>query len=161
MKVFWSYAKRDDANPHHVTQLRDAFANVLGQCLGQDVELFQDTTGLNWGDEWRKKLESELATSDGFVCVLSPSYFNSKMCMQELVWAMDHKIKVYPILYRNCKNGLKSHFSVASDTHVSVLNEKSILINDIQYADFTHLRNKAKDSAEVLEFLDGICEQMA
>jgi len=74
MKVFWSYAKRDDAKPYHVTQLRKQFEIVLGQCIGDDVELFQDTTGLKWGVDWRSKLESEVKNSDAFVCILSPSY---------------------------------------------------------------------------------------
>ena len=94
------------------------------------------------------------------ICILSPSYFNSKMCIQELVWAIENNVSLYPVLYRACKKGLKSSFSEESDSHVKILNEKSALIGERQYADFTKLRNKAKDSSEVLEFLDGICEQI-
>ena len=111
MKVFWSYAKRDDAKPSHVTQLREQFECVLGQCLGEDIELFQDKSGLKWGVNWREKLESEVTSSNAFVCVLSPSYFNSKMCIQEIVWAMESNVNIYPILYRSCPKGLQSNFS--------------------------------------------------
>jgi len=70
MKVFWSYAKRDDPKPHNVTLLRETFESVLGQCLGEDVEIFQDKTGLKWGDKWRKKLESKVVSSNAFVCCI-------------------------------------------------------------------------------------------
>lgn len=160
MKVFWSYAKRDDPKPHNVTLLKESFESVLGQCIGEDVQLFQDVTGLQWGDVWRKKLENEVVTSNAFVCLLSPSYFNSKMCIQELVWAIQKDINIYPILYRDCPKGLKSDFSEASDTHVKILNEESIKISEYQYANFTKLRNLSKNSSEVLSFLDSICEQI-
>ncbi len=161
MKIFWSYAKRDDPKPHNVTKLKEIFETVLGQCIGNDVELFQDTSGLKWGDDWRKKLEKEVQSSKAFVCVLSPSYFNSKMCIQELVWAISNKVSLYPILYRKCPKGLESNFSEESDSHVAILNKQSKVISKFQYVDFNNLRNKPKDSAEVLDFLDGLCDQIA
>ena len=125
MKVFWSYANRDNPKPYNVTRLREAFESVLQQCTGQDVCVFQDKTGLNWGDEWRTRLEQEVKSANAFVCLLSPSYFASKMCMQELVWAIEAKVKIYPILYRACKNGFKCNFSEESDSKVIALNNKS------------------------------------
>ena len=160
MRVFWSYSKRDDARPAHVTQLRQQFEIVLGQCLGNDVELFQDTTGLSWGVDWRTKLEKEVKEADIFVCTLSPSYFNSKMCIQEVIWAMDAGVRIYPILYRNCPKGFKSSFA-DSDVEAAKLNEASASITSHQYADFTSLRNYKKDSTEVMDFLDRIGEQIA
>ena len=161
MKVFWGYAKRDDQKPNHVTQLRQQFQIVLEQCLGEDVDFFQDTTGLKWGEDWRSQLESEVRSADAFVCTLSPSYFNSKTCIQEIVWAKETKIRIYPILYRECPKGLKSSFSETSDSLVGKLNRNSAQISLHQYADFTKLRNLPKDSVEVLNFLDSICEQIA
>lgn len=163
MKVFWSYAKRDDAKPYHVSQLREQFQVILEQCVGDDIDLFQDKTGLKWGDEWRAKLESEVKRSSAFVCVLSPSFFKSKMCVQELVWALNvnESVSIYPILYRACPKGLKSSFSEESDSHVESLNERSARITEYQYVDFTKVRNEPKDSVAVRKFLDEICEQIA
>jgi hypothetical protein len=161
MKVFWSYAKRDDAKPHHVTQLRKQFEIVLSQCIGDDVELFQDTTGLKWGDNWRSKLESEVKNSDAFVCILSPSYFNSKMCIQEVVWATEAGINIDPILYRACPKGFKSSFA-DSDSEAVKLNVTSEQITSLhQYVDFTSLRNLSKEGTKVMIFLDKVCEQIA
>ena len=105
-----------------------------------------------------ERLEDEVTASDVFVCLLSPSYFKSKMCMQELVWAIQSPINVHPILYRACKSGTKCNFSEESDPHVKDLNQISERVGELQYADFTKLRNRPKDSTEVLDFLDGICE---
>ena len=160
MKVFWSYAKRDDAKPRHVTELRNQFEVVLGQCAGNDIELFQDTTGLSWGVDWRAKLENEVKESDIFICILSPSYFSSKMCMQEVVWATEAGVRIHPILYRICPKGFKSNFS-DSDPEAAKLNKASEEITLLhQYVDFTSLRNLAKDSTKVMNFLDSICEQI-
>jgi hypothetical protein len=161
MKVFWSYAKRDDPTPHNVSNLKKSFETVLGQCIGDDVELFQDTSGLKWGVDWRKKLEQEVLSSNAFVCVLSPSYFNSKMCIQELVWAISNNVSIYPILYRKCPKGLQSSFSEDSDSHAEELNRESKKVAKYQYVDFDKLRNKPKDGSEVLDFLDNLCEQIA
>ena len=161
MRVFWSYANRDNPKPHNVTLLREAFENVLGQCIGDDVTVFQDKSGLKWGDEWRRRLEEEVISADVFVCLLSPSYFASKMCIQELVWAMESNIKIRPILYRSCKNGMASSFSEEADPRVKKLNAASAKVGKLQYADFTQLRNKPKDSPEVLDFLDHICDDIS
>lgn len=161
MKVFWSYANRDNPKPHNVTLLREAFEGVLGQCVGADVRVFQDESGLKWGDDWRRKLEEEVTASNVFVCLLSPSYIASKMCIQELVWAMESHVAVHPILYRACKKGMKCSFSEESDSNVKKLNEFSRELEKLQYVDFTPLRNKPKDSPEVLDFLDRICEEIA
>lgn len=160
MRVFWSYAKRDDAKPAHVTQLRQKFEIILGQCIGDDVEIFQDTTGLQWGAKWREALKQNVENSDVFICILSPSYFNSKTCIQEVVWAIDAKVRIHPILYRSCPKGFKSNFS-GSDAEAAKLNDVSLIILDHQYADFTSLRNLNKDSTEVMDFLDKIAEQIA
>ena len=146
MKVFWSYAKRDDAKPCHVTQLRKQFEIVLGQCLGKDIKLFQDTTDLKWGSDWRKTLKLEVKSSDVFVCILSPSFFNSKICIQEIIWAIESDVAIHPILYRACPNKLQSSFSEDSEPLAKELNEKSIQIGKFQYADFTKFRNLPKDS---------------
>ncbi len=161
MRVFWSYAKRDDAKPHHVTHLCKQFEIVLGQCIGVDAHLFQDITGLKWGVEWRKNLESEVKSADVFVCILSPSYFSSKMCIQEVSWATEAGVSICPILYRACPKGLKSDFS-NSDTEAVKLNKISEGITALhQYVDFTSLRNLSKESPEVMNFLDKVCEQIA
>ncbi len=161
MKVFWSYAKRDDPKPFNLTGLKDQFQIVLGQCLGMDVDVFQDKSGLEWGAKWRDQLEKEVSSSDALVCILTPSYFSSKMCIQEFMWGKNKGKNIYPILYRDCPKGFMSHFSGETDKLNPKLNDESKCIGDYQYKDFTKLRNCERTSTQVLEFLDEVCSQIA
>ncbi len=160
MKVFWSYARRDDPKPFNVSKLREQFANILGQCKGKNVVVFQDKTGLKWGVKWRSTLESEVKSADAFVCILTPSYFSSKMCIQEFSWAFENNIGIYPILYRQCPDGFKSAFTGEKDKLNKTLNEVSIRLGDYQYKDFTPLRNSKRKSPEVHQYLDSMCDEI-
>lgn len=161
MRIFWSYARRDDPKPFNLTKLKEQFQTILGQCKGKDIHVFQDKTGLQWGAKWRNTLKSEVVSSDAFVCILTPSYFSSKMCIQEFIWAMENGVTIYPILYRECPDGLLSKFTGKKDKLNYKLNNASKKIGDYQYRDFTPLRNLSRISAEVHVFLDDICSEIA
>jgi len=104
MKIFWSYARRDDRPPlKKVSNLRSAFETVLSQVLGKDCEVYFDSISLNWGVEWRKEIEGLIKGSDGYVAIVTPSYFNSRMCIFELQIASEADKKILPIYFRNCK----------------------------------------------------------
>jgi hypothetical protein len=60
-----------------VSNLREAFETVLSQVLGEDCVIYMDKITLNWGVEWRKEIESLINKSDGFVAIVTPSFFNS------------------------------------------------------------------------------------
>lgn len=159
MKVFWSYAKKDDQKPHNLSSLRDAFNIALDQTLGVNSEIIVDINELKWGDAWLEKLELAVKKSNYFLPILSPSYFQSKMCMHELNWAFDAQRKIIPILYRKCTSGLQSKFVENNDENIR-LNNSSKQISSIQYKDFTQFRNKPRDSEAVLNFLDSVAEQL-
>lgn len=161
MKVFWSYARRDDPKPFNLSALKDQFQIVLGQCKGKDIEVFQDKTRLKWGAKWRKVLEKEVVSADAFVCILTPSYFSSKMCIQEFSWALENHAGIYPILYRKCPEGLKSNFTGKDDRRNPKLNDASKNIGHFQYRDFTPFRNLDRNSSEVQGFLDNVCDEIA
>jgi hypothetical protein len=153
MKIFWSYAKKDDFKPHNLSSLREAFNIALDQVLGINSEIIFDVDELNWGDIWFQKLEILVKGSDYFLPILTPSYFKSKMCMRELNWALMAGKNIRPILYRDCPMGLWSNFLENNDENIG-LNASSNQISIFQYQDFTKLRNKPRDSEDVLNFLD-------
>lgn len=160
MKIFWSYANKDDKKPHNLSSLREAFNISVDQTLGVDCDIIVDVNKLNWGDVWLEKLETLVTSSDYFLPILTPSYFQSKMCMNELRWAIESEKKIIPILYRKCPKGFYCNFT-ESDINNIKLNNNSKLVSNYQYHDFTTLRNKPCDSELVLNFLDKISEQIA
>lgn len=161
MNIFWSYAKLDDREPHKLTKLRLAFNNSLDQTLGYENKIIVDMSDLRWGVEWKTEIEQLILNSDTIIALISPSYFNSKMCIHELKIALRAKKRILPIYYRNCKNGLRSTFKEEGNNENAELNLISEKIGDIQYMDFRKLKNKDLDSEVVQDFLDKIASELA
>lgn len=163
MKLFWSYARLDDQSPaKKVTNLRQAFETVLSQVIGKDCKIYFDRLSLKWGVEWRKEIERLITKSDCFIAILTPSYFNSRMCIFELQMAYADGKKILPIYFRTCKE-FKSTFKedgVEADFNKK-LNKASRKVRNIQMKDFRKLRNKKLDSPEVEDFLDAMAEEIA
>ncbi len=82
---FWSYVHADDeAEGGRITDLaRDIRAQYEMQ-TGDSIRLFVDKEGIEWGDAWSGKIESNLASVAFFIAVLTPRYFMSPECRREL-----------------------------------------------------------------------------
>ena len=161
MNIFWSYAKLDDKEPYKLTKLRRAFNNSLDQTLGYENKIIVDVSDLRWGVEWKTEIERLILNADDMIALISPSYFNSKMCIHELKIALGAKKRIMPIYYRNCKNGLRSTFKEEGNDENAELNRISKKIEDIQCMDFRKLKNKDLDSEVVQDFLDKIANEFA
>jgi len=161
MNIFWSYAKLDDKEPYKLTKLRRAFSNSLDQTLGYENKIIVDVSDLRWGVEWKTEIERLILNSDYIIALISPSYFNSKMCIHELKIALCAEKRILPIYYRNCKNGLKSTFKEEGNDENAELNRISKKIGEIQCMDFRKLKNKDLDSEVVQDFLDKIANEFA
>jgi hypothetical protein len=161
MNIFWSYAKLDDKEPHKLTKLRRAFNNSLDQTMGYECKIIVDVSDLRWGVEWKNEIERLVLSSDAIIALVSPSYFNSKMCIHEIGIALSAKKRILPIYYRECKNGLKSTFKEEGNDENAELNRISKKIENIQYRDFRKLKNKDLDSEVVQDFLDKIASELA
>ena len=163
MNIFWSYARRDDlSRGKKVSKLRSAFETALSQVRGEDCAVHFDAGSLNWGVEWRKEIVRLINDSEGFVAVVTPSYFNSRMCIYELQMASDAGKKILPLYFRTCK-AFKSTFKedgIEAEINKE-LNKASLIIGRAQRQDFRDLRNEKLDSKRVEDFLDAIAEQLA
>ena len=160
MKIFWSYARLDDKEPKRkVSKLRQEFENVLSQTVGKKCEVFFDTDSLNWGVKWREEIERSIKECDGFVAVVSPSYFNRRMCIYELQIALEAGKKNFPLYYRTCKEFKSSFKEDGEEAEVNKqLNKASLAIAELQMMDFRELRNEKLDSKKVENFLDRMAE---
>ena len=161
MKIFWSYAKTDDKNPHKLTKLREAFSVTLDETTGSENSILVDEVNLQWGVQWKQEIEELIKSSDAMILILTPSYFNSRMCIYEFKYAIEHKVKVYPLYYREAKNGFKSTFTEEGNKENVGLNKASLKIDDIQYRDFRKYKNKDLYCEEVQNFLDQLANEIA
>jgi len=160
MKIFWSYAKIDNKKPHKLSDLRGALKIALDQTVGFETQIIVDVVDLKWGDDWYDKLDHLIADASLFLPILSPSYFNSKMCMRELNWAICGRKPIIPIYYRDCPKGLHCSFKENNDENRE-LNKMSTKISEIHYKDFRALRNKELTSELVEDFLDETAADIA
>lgn len=160
MNIFWSYAKLDDKTPNKLTKLRQAFGISLDQSTGFKNKIIVDTSDLKWGVEWKAEISRLILESDVVVIIISPSYFNSRMCIKELEYALTAEKKILPLYYRNCPKGLVSNFKEEGNYENASLNSMSAKVSDIQYKDFRKLRNKNFKLECVQDFLDEIAAEI-
>ncbi|CAI7981111.1 TIR domain-containing protein [Frankia sp. Hr75.2] len=82
LKVFISYARKNDRRKH-ITIFRQDLQNELDQQIGgEPVEVFLDRD-LTPGADWKSDIENELNTCDFFIPICTESYFQSAACAEE------------------------------------------------------------------------------
>jgi hypothetical protein len=103
---FWSYVRADDeADGGRVCRLARDVVSQFEMVTGEKTRLFLDRDAIEWGENWREKVDEGLASIAFFIPVLTPRYFMSPECRREFnVFARkasDLGIKelVLPLLY--------------------------------------------------------------
>lgn len=111
---------------------------------GEGISLFLDQDSIEWGDEWRPKVDAALASIAFFVPILTPRYFQSKECRRELNFfarrAKDLGVSelIMPIKYID--------FPALSED--DPMDDAIILARSFQWEDWTELRFSSRTSPE-------------
>lgn len=80
-KGFWSYVHADEeAEGGRIARLARDVRDQFQVLTSEPLELFLDRDPLSWGDAWRDKIDSNLASVAFFIPVLTPRYFMSPEC---------------------------------------------------------------------------------
>ncbi|RKQ91915.1 TIR domain-containing protein [Solirubrobacter pauli] len=145
LKGFWSYVHADDQAEHgRIAQLARDVAQQFEMLTGEPIELFLDQDALEWGDKWRAKIDSSLASIAFFIPVITPRYFRSAECRREFQFfarqakAFGVTELVLPVLYVDFP-GL--HDEDADDDLVA-------LIREFQWQDWSDLRFAERESGD-------------
>jgi len=157
MKLFWSYARLDDTKGK-VSKLASAFEDSMSQAMGKRCRVFLDKSALRWGSKWREEIEKHVVGSNFLISIVSPSYFNRKMCIYEVLLATKNQIEILPIYYRKCKHKRSEFVESDSEPLNAELNKASLVLFETQMKDFRKLRNKDVNAEEVQDFLDRIAD---
>ena len=137
-QAFWSYVHKDDAAENErISRLAKDVVEEYKMLTGDPIELFLDKDGIAWGDEWRKKIDENLASVEFFIPVMTPRYFKSSECRSELNQFLQAADKLgrlellLPLYYVDV-------LSLNNDGPV----EDSLLsrVRDFQYQDWRELR---------------------
>lgn len=84
-KGFFSYVHADDqAETGRITRLARDVVDQFQMLTGEEISLFLDKDALEWGENWREAIDSNLASVAFFIPVMSPRYFMSPECRREL-----------------------------------------------------------------------------
>jgi hypothetical protein len=103
---FWSYVRADDtAEAGRISRLANDLVSQYELLTGETINLFLDKASLEWGDNWRHKIDEGLGSVAFFVAVLTPRYFMSNECRREMqsfsrqATELGIKELVLPVLY--------------------------------------------------------------
>lgn len=75
---FWSYVRR-------VLTLSMDLRTQYKMRTAEELELFVDRESAKWGEEWEKLISDAIAGTTFFIPIITPSYFRSNACRQELL----------------------------------------------------------------------------
>ncbi len=145
--AFWSYTRFDDENDElWVTALRKALVSEVRASFGKHIEIFQDVDGMAWGERWEQKLVSSSDDAVFLIPIITPSYFASEPCRQELKQFVDRENTtgfrefILPIYYIDSPK-LQDEFEKATDFLAQI-------VADHNYEDFRELRHRSITSFE-------------
>lgn len=111
--VFISHANADKAE--YVNDLKKSIDTL-------NIDVFYDKDSLEWGDNWKEKLQSGIDNSEFAIIVISENYFGREWTEKEL----------YDFLNRQNSSGQKIILPILHNIAVSQLKERYPSIADIQ-----------------------------
>lgn len=91
--AFLSYTRPDDEFfGGYITEFRKMLENGVHVVTGERTfQVFQDIEGIVIGENWQKKLAEVIHKSSFLVPMLSPLFFNSKPCRDEVTQFLQHE----------------------------------------------------------------------
>ena len=83
---FWSYVRHDDLDDGgRILSLSRKLRAEYRIQTGDEVVIFVDRDSLEWGEEWKERINDAIAGTTFFIPVITPSYFHSRECRNELL----------------------------------------------------------------------------
>jgi len=156
---FWSYTHDDNVlDRNRVQRLAERVRDEYSLLTGDELELFVDRDALAWGEEWRARIEKALEGTAFFVPIITPRYFRSQECRNELLsfarqaTSLGVEELLLPIHYVNVP---------ALSAHESAADEAIRLVAAMQWTDWRKLRLVDEDSAEYIAGINSLATRLA
>ena len=137
--AFLSYTRFDDEDGE-IAAFRQRLSRTVRQVSGEHFNIFQDVddeTGIVLGERWKDKLDEMLDRARFFIPILTPSFFRSEPCRQELRTFLDLERRVgrrdlvLPIYWISCP--------VLEEGHLKARDELAQEIDERQRWDWREL----------------------
>ncbi|HEV2706474.1 MAG TPA: right-handed parallel beta-helix repeat-containing protein [Pyrinomonadaceae bacterium] len=83
--AFMSYVRFDDEHENgRLTQFRTRLSGEVRMQTGDDFAIFQDRNDIQWGQNWKQRIEESLDSVTFLIPIITPNFFNSPACREEL-----------------------------------------------------------------------------
>lgn len=146
--AFLSYTRFDDQHDGGaISAFRLRLESAVRAVTGQPFEIFQDIDGIGLGERWSDKLDQILDQARFFMPIITPNYFTSAACRDELEKFLHAEAGrgradlVLPIYYIEC--------DVLEDPELRVADPLALAIHGRQRQDWRDLRFEPFDAKDV------------
>jgi hypothetical protein len=154
---FWSYVHADDhAENGKITSLAEDVTSQYELLTGERINLFLDKNSLEWGEQWKKKVDEGLGSVAFFIAVITPRYFMSAECRREL----------QAFARKSSQLGIRELVLPLLYVDVSALRDDSPdddlvnLIKQYQWEDWRELRFEEPDSKAYRKAVSRLAERL-
>ena len=155
--AFMSYVHSDDEYGR-LTEFRERLSYEVRVQIGEEFLIFQDRKDILWGQNWKKRIEESLDEVTFLIPIITPSFFNSPACSDELQRFLEREKElgrndlVLPIYYVDCP--------LLNDEEKRAGDELAQVIAARQYADWRELRHEPFTSPQVGKTLAQLAVQI-
>jgi F-box protein 11 len=155
--AFMSYAHSDDKRGR-LTEFHERLGDEVHMQIGEEFLIFQDRENILWGQNWKKRIEESLDEVTFLIPIITPSFFNSSACRDELQRFLEREKElkrddlVLPIYYVDCP--------LLNDEEKRAGDELAQAIFAHQYADWRELRHEPFTSPQVGKTLARLAVQI-
>jgi chromosome segregation ATPase len=133
-------------------QLQEAY----GLTTGEELELFVDRESLVWGDAWKERIAVAIAGTTFFIPFLTPRYFESSECRQELLKFLGEARRggVEQLL-------LPVYYVTVEELDGEPTDELMIAVKERQWEDLREIRLLDEDSSQYRTAVERLAERIA
>lgn len=106
--AFMSYVHSDNKYKR-LTKFHKHLSDELEAQSGEEFPIFMDRKDIKWGQNWRERIEEALDAVTFFIPIITPKFFNSIECREELEQFLKREKKlrrknfIFPVYYIDCR----------------------------------------------------------
>ena len=155
--AFMSYVHSDDKYGH-LTKFRERLSDEVRVQTGAEFPIFQDRKDIQWGQNWKERIEESLDAVTFLIPIITPSFFKSPACRSELERFIEREEKlerndlILPVYYVGCP--------LLDDEARRATDELAQVVAARQYADWRELRFEPFTSPQVGKTLAQLAVQI-
>ena len=157
--AFMSYVRSDDEHENgNITEFRKQLEGEVKIQTGKVFPIFQDEEDIKWGDAWKERIENSIDATTFLIPIITPSFFNSPPCRNELKQFIEHEKKlkrndlILPVYYVKC--------SLLEDKDESATDELAQVIAGRQWIDWRERRFEPLTSQESKEIITELAKRI-